>query len=225
MRASFLLVAMFLITPVATAGDGVPSDSSAYCGTRPWRPLLEDAARRFEVSAAWLESILRVESAGCEYWNGFPTMSSAGAMGLMQLMPSTWQRLQIELHLGADPFDPHDNILAGAGYLRELYDQFGLVGAIAAYHAGPTLYGRHLRDGEALPSSTVDYVRRVLANINTEPPNESVFARGRSELATGIKSESIPGALFHATTVGLDRGSVPAHSRGLFINLRHQRRR
>ena len=49
-------------------------------------------------------------------------ISRKGAMGLMQIMPETWAHLRVRYALGADPYDPHDNILAGAAYLRELHD-------------------------------------------------------------------------------------------------------
>ena len=46
-------------------------------------------------------------------------------MGLMQIMPKTWAELRARYGLGADPFDPRDNILAGAAYIRELHDRYG----------------------------------------------------------------------------------------------------
>jgi soluble lytic murein transglycosylase-like protein len=44
--------------------------------------------------------------------------SERGAMGLMQIMPKTWTELRARHGLGADPYDPHDNILAGTAYIR-----------------------------------------------------------------------------------------------------------
>lgn len=61
--------------------------------------------------------------------------------------------LRLPYHLAADPFDPHDNILAGTAYLGELYNRLGAAGFVAAYNAGPKLYQdyvsglRPLRDG------------------------------------------------------------------------------
>ena len=60
--------------------------------------------------------------------------------------------------LGADPFDPHDNILAGAAYLRELHDRYGAAGFLAAYNAGPGRYEDHLATGRPLPAETQAYV-------------------------------------------------------------------
>ena len=64
-------------------------------------------------------------------------ISPKGAIGLMQIMPDTWTGLRRRYGLGIDPFDPHDNILAGAAYLRELHDRYGVPGFLAAYNAGP----------------------------------------------------------------------------------------
>ena len=67
-----------------------------------------------------------------------------GAMGLMQIMPKTWTELRARYGLGANSYDPRDNILAGAAYIRELYDRYGAPGFLAAYNAGPGRYERHL---------------------------------------------------------------------------------
>ena len=88
-------------------------------------------------------------------------ISAKGAMGLMQIMPATWQGLQHDLGLGADPFDPQDNILAGASYLRMLHDRYGDAGFLAAYNAGPGRYEAHLATGRPLPQETRDYVASV----------------------------------------------------------------
>jgi soluble lytic murein transglycosylase-like protein len=75
-------------------------------------------------------------------------------MGLMQLMLGTWVELSVRHGLGLDPFDPHDNILAGAAYLKEMHDRFGSTGFLAAYHAGPSRY-EHLATGQPLPPETM----------------------------------------------------------------------
>ena len=75
-------------------------------------------------------------------------------MGLMQIMPGTWAEFSDRYDLGNDPYDPHDNILAGTAYLREMHDRFGSAGFLAAYHAGPLRYEQHLLTGKPLPSET-----------------------------------------------------------------------
>ena len=79
-------------------------------------------------------------------------------MGLMQIMPQTWSGLRLRYGLGANPYDPHDNILAGAAYLRELHDRYGAPGFLAAYNAGPARYDDHLATGRPLPAETRAYV-------------------------------------------------------------------
>ncbi|MEY9460499.1 lytic transglycosylase domain-containing protein [Bradyrhizobium ottawaense] len=84
-------------------------------------------------------------------------------MGLMQIMPATWAELRERYNLGNDPYDPHDNILAGTAYLRELLDRYGSPGVFAAYNAGPSRYEEHLAGG-SLPDETRAYVTK-LANL------------------------------------------------------------
>jgi soluble lytic murein transglycosylase-like protein len=92
-------------------------------------------------------------------------VSRAGALGLMQLMPRTWLQLRAALGLGSDPFDAHDNVVAGAVYLREMLDRFGPAGFLAAYNAGPARYAAHLDGRALLPRETAAYVARVRAAL------------------------------------------------------------
>ncbi|WP_436428251.1 lytic transglycosylase domain-containing protein, partial [Enterococcus faecium] len=78
-------------------------------------------------------------------------LSSKGAIGLMQVMPKTYDGLRIRYALGRDVYDPHDNIMAGAAYLREMYDRFGASGFLAAYNAGPERYQDYLTTARPLP--------------------------------------------------------------------------
>jgi len=92
-------------------------------------------------------------------------LSPKGAMGLMQIMPATWAELRSRYGLGSDPYDPHDNIIAGAAYLRELHDRYGERGFLAAYNAGPGRYEGHLATGRPLPSETIAYMAAVASLI------------------------------------------------------------
>jgi hypothetical protein len=87
----------------------------------------------------------------------------------MQLMPGTWVELSARYELGLDPFDPHDNIFAGAAYLKEIYDRFGSAGFLAAYHAGPARYEQHLATGKSLPPDTIAYVAAVRSVLASTP--------------------------------------------------------
>ena len=116
-----------------------------------WRPFVAEASLRFGVPIPWIEAVMRVESAGRTTLGGRPIVSPAGAIGLMQVMPATWRVMRERLRLGADPFDPHDNIIAGTGYLRLMYDRFGYPGLFAAYNAGPGRYAAYRSGRQALP--------------------------------------------------------------------------
>jgi hypothetical protein len=101
-------------------------------------------------------------------------MSGAGAMGLMQVMPETYAELQSRYSLGDDPFDPHDNIMAGAAYLREMYDIYGSPGFLAAYNAGPRRLDDYLSNNRPLPDETRRYVAMIGPSIvGTYPSNRS----------------------------------------------------
>ena len=126
-----------------------------------WQPLIAEASQRFGVSPSVIASVIRAESGGRTTLNGRPITSRAGAMGLMQLMPGTWAELRFELHLGPNPHDPRDNILAGTAYLRKLGTRFGYPGMIAAYNAGPARYAAYLARRQRLPAETVAYLNAV----------------------------------------------------------------
>jgi len=137
-----------------------------FCGTAQWQSLIDEAAERFPLPREYIHAIMRAESAGCVEMNGQPTTSRAGATGLMQLMPSVWREQRKRLHLGDDPYDPHDNILAGVAYLRELVDRYGWPGASAAYHAGPARYEEYLANARPLPAATLEYTARVARSLS-----------------------------------------------------------
>jgi soluble lytic murein transglycosylase-like protein len=125
-----------------------------------WDGFIGEAARRFDLPQDWIRGVIAQESAGFTIWNGKPITSAKGAMGLMQLMPDTWADMRARLHLGNDPYDPHDNIVAGAAYLRDMADRFG-TGAFAAYNAGPGRYAAYLDGRATLPEETRAYVDRL----------------------------------------------------------------
>jgi len=105
-------------------------------------------------------AVILVESSG----NAF-AVSPAGAIGLMQLQPSTAEAVAAEIGLrwtGSDLlFDPVANVHLGVAYLKQLIERYGDVAtALAAYNWGPTRIAARLRRGEALP---IEYPNRVLA--------------------------------------------------------------
>ncbi|WP_292395084.1 lytic transglycosylase domain-containing protein [Mesorhizobium sp.] len=150
-----------------------------------WSEHIREAAKQFAIPERLLRAVMQVESAGDVH-----AVSSMGAMGLMQIMPGTWEELRMKHHLGDDPFHPRDNILAGAGYLRELLDRFGRNGFLAAYNAGPRRYKEHLLTGRPLPRETIDYVRKLTPLIRG-----GVSIPPRTRQGTN-RASSLEGAIF-----------------------------
>ena len=131
----------------------------------PWGPYIDQASNRFDIPAPWIRAVMHVESGGHEYLNGRLTTSASGAMGLMQVMPDTYETLRLQYGLGRDPYDPQNNIMAGAAYIREMYDLFGSPGFLAAYNAGPERMNEYLDGHVALPDETRRYVAMIAPRI------------------------------------------------------------
>lgn len=190
-RASLLIhVAMALALLLACA-------PAAADPIARWRPYVEEASARFGIPAAWIERVMRAESGGRTRIGGRPIVSRAGAMGLMQLMPGSWADMRAAHGLGEDPHDPRDNILAGAAYLRAMFDRFGYPAMFAAYNAGPARLQRHLATGRALPPETRAYLRQI--------------AHGAVAASSGAP-EANPAALFvvrRSTPAGAGAGAAP----------------
>jgi len=132
----------------------------------PWGPYIEEASSRFDVPDVWIRAVMNVESRGEEYQNGQLTTSPVGAMGLMQVMPQTYDDLREQYNLSGDPYDPEDNILAGAAYMREMYDIYGSPGFLAAYNAGPRRLDDYLSNERPLPDETRRYVAMIAPAID-----------------------------------------------------------
>ncbi|MBB3774021.1 soluble lytic murein transglycosylase-like protein [Angulomicrobium tetraedrale] len=165
MRRSVLFLASGLLIGGASPGSAAAqtmSQTVAYAVTS-YAAFIDEAAQRFELPASWIRAVLRAESGGDPR-----AVSHAGAMGLMQIMPVTWDELRVHHGLGADAFDPRDNILAGAAYLRQLHDRYGSIRAmLAAYNAGPARYEASLA-GERLPLETRTYIAALAPIIDNQ---------------------------------------------------------
>jgi soluble lytic murein transglycosylase-like protein len=159
--------------------------------------FIDQASDRFAVPARWIRAVLKIESGGDEH-----SISSRGAMGLMQLMPGTWVELSARYGLGLDPFDARDNILAGTAYLKEMHDRFGSAGFLAAYHAGPSRYEQHLSTGHPLPSETIAYVAAVTPLLD-DKQGEYTASRDRRTLPWREAPLFIERADAHCPTVSL----------------------
>jgi soluble lytic murein transglycosylase-like protein len=158
----------------------------------PYSAYIDVASRRFRIPARWIRAVMRKES------GNYPrAVSAKGALGLMQIMPDTWQELRIRYRLGKDPYDPRNNILAGAAYLRELYDRYGSPGFLAAYNAGPSRYQDYLSKKRKLPAETRAYVAALLPFIDGSVQTDAVVAtaypqdRSQSSLFVSRTSKSV----------------------------------
>ncbi|KAB2751911.1 MULTISPECIES: lytic transglycosylase domain-containing protein [Hyphomicrobiales] len=176
-RRIFLLFLSGLILtaapPLAVLAQSAPSAEQP--SRDPHAAFVTEASQRFGIPEHWIRSVRRVESA-----DNIRAVSSAGAMGLMQIMPDTWAELRIRHRLGRDPFDPRDNILAGTAYLREMYDRYGSPGFLAAYNAGPGRYEEYLA-GRPLPAETRAYVATLapmigVGNVTSGQPRSTAVA-------------------------------------------------
>lgn len=140
----------------------------------PWGPYISEAAGKYDVPEKWIREVMRQESGGKLYGrNGSLVTSGAGAMGLMQVMPATYDDLRLRYReLGDDPFDPHNNILAGSAYIREMYDIYGAPGFLAAYNAGPGRLDDYLTRNRTLPLETRRYVAAIGPRISGYDPQK-----------------------------------------------------
>jgi len=139
-----------LMSGMAPNGSTLKPRASAFDG------LIAQAAQRYDLDFALLKAVVQVES-------GFSAnaVSPAGAKGLMQLMDSTAQAMDV-----ADPFDPADNLDGGARFLRQLLDRYAgnVALALAAYNAGANTVDRWR--GVPPYGETQAYVPRVLSLRN-----------------------------------------------------------
>jgi soluble lytic murein transglycosylase-like protein len=136
-----------------------------------WNPHIKEASRRFKISADWIKAVMRVESGGRTLSDdNQPIASTAGAMGIMQVMPETYRDMRLQFGLGADPHDPRDNILAGTAYLSWLKEKYGFPKMFAAYNAGPATFEAQSAGKRKLPKETRDYVKRISVILGIEEP-------------------------------------------------------
>jgi soluble lytic murein transglycosylase-like protein len=114
--------------------------------------LINSHSRQYELDPLLVRAVVEIES-------GFEpeAVSTAGAQGLMQIMPETGKELGL-----STPFNPDSNIEAGVRYLRQMIDEFGSIPlALAAYNAGPNAVKRY--SGIPPYNETQRYVQKVLS--------------------------------------------------------------
>jgi hypothetical protein len=140
-------------------GSGKASVRNNWQEKKKYVPLIKSVARKTRLSPELLHAVVQAESAYDPR-----ARSSAGAMGLMQLMPGTAQRYGV-----SNVWDPVQNLEGGARYLRDLLDMFenNLRLALAAYNAGE---GAVKKYGNRIPPypETRNYVRKVIDFYRSE---------------------------------------------------------
>jgi soluble lytic murein transglycosylase-like protein len=144
---------LLVLSPQDRTASGDRYDSMLLARATQYDSIIETAALSSSVEANLLRAVIVVES-------GFNSraVSKRGAVGLMQLMPATANRFGV-----SNPYDPRENVHAGAQYLKFLIDRFGqnIRLALAAYNAGEEAVDRN--GGQIPPfTETMAYVPRVL---------------------------------------------------------------
>ncbi len=199
-RSARLVFGAFLHLGLGLAGCVSTPDMATTSAVDPndplarWVPYMREASARFDVPEPWIRAVMIQESGGRATVNGRVITSSAGALGLMQVMPSTYALMRTQWDLGSDPSDPRDNIMAGTAYLREMYDLFGAPGFLAAYNCGPRCYAQHLAGKQKLPRETRQYIAALSPKLRgTEPLMASASSRATSvEVAVLPQSQEPP---------------------------------
>jgi|WetSurMetagenome_2_1015567.scaffolds.fasta_scaffold122515_2 hypothetical protein len=134
----------------------VRSTANSDFQTAAYHDIIHEKASTYNVDPSLIKAVIKTES----NWNS-RAVSRKGAMGLMQLMPSTANDLNVH-----NPFDPEENIEGGTKYLKYLLEKFNgdLTLAVAAYNAGPNRVEKY---GYVPPiTETKQYVNRVLSLYN-----------------------------------------------------------
>jgi hypothetical protein len=127
-----------------------------------WSGNVQGASHRFGVPVLWINAVMRMESGGRTMLSEHqPMISDRGALGLMQVLPGTYDEMRQQYKLGTDPFYPHDNIMAGAAYLRWLKGKYPFPALFAAYNAGPQRVDDLLARGTQLPAETQAYLKGI----------------------------------------------------------------
>ena len=128
-----------------------------------WHPISTKASKRFGVPLIWINAVMRLESGGRTMLSENQKMiSDKGALGLMQVLPGTFAEMRAQYGLGADVFDPKNNINAGTAYLKWLRGKYGFPAMFAAYNAGPGSVEAVMAHTKVLPTET----RLYMAGIN-----------------------------------------------------------
>jgi soluble lytic murein transglycosylase-like protein len=146
------------LAAITTINEPIAAQQSYALNSGPasgkYAAVINAAAKQYGISPALVDAVMWQESRYNQR-----AISSAGAIGLMQLMPGTAQ------NLGVNPHDPWQNVFGGAAYLRKQLDRFGnnVPLALAAYNAGPGAVIKH--NGVPPYTETRNYVRTIMRRL------------------------------------------------------------
>lgn len=154
------------------ANDGVTNNPAIA----RYAPMITNAANKHGLSSSLIASMMDAESGGDPN-----ARSSAGAGGLMQVMPNTWKGLS-----NGDRFDPNTNIDVGSQYMAEQLNKYSKYGddalklSLMAYNWGPGNTDRWIKNGGKIPKETTDYVAKVTSKLeasrgNPDPSQRNPF--------------------------------------------------
>jgi soluble lytic murein transglycosylase-like protein len=157
--------------PVFDAESAIPLEARLA----RWDKLIDEAARRFDVPRDWIVAVMRQESGGRTVLQGdVPITSVRGAMGLMQVLPQTYRDMRLDHNLGGNPYDPRDNVMAGAAYIKFLDGKYGYPALFAAYNDGPGNLEANLAGTRDLPAETIAYLTNIRIHLGDAPrPGEN----------------------------------------------------
>ena len=170
---TLLLAAATASVPSALKSPAIPAmllpgvsvsmhDFRAVPAAEAYDDLIKEAALLYKLDENLIRGVMRAESS----FNPM-VVSSAGAQGLMQIMPALAKELDV-----TDPFDPRQNIMAGARYLRQLLDAHAgnVKLALASYNAGPGNVARY--KGVPPFRETRNYVRKITEYLAEASEND-----------------------------------------------------
>ncbi len=149
-----------MISPVGPTGShparATNSALTSSKGPGDFEPFIKETSRNFGVERRLIQAVIKAESS----FNP-RAKSRSGAVGLMQLLPSTGREMGVR-----DLYDPRDNITGGTRYLAMLLDRYkgNLKMALAGYNWGP---GNVEKSPDRLPRETEKYIQRVLRYLET----------------------------------------------------------
>ncbi|MDO8677255.1 MAG: lytic transglycosylase domain-containing protein [Acidobacteriota bacterium] len=154
------MIALFPVGSVVKPMVDVSTEFEVVPAKKAYEDIIQEAAKTYNIDPALIRAVMQAESAFHPY-----VVSRAGAEGLMQLMPDLADEMGV-----TDSFDPRENIMGGARYLKQLLDQHNgnIALTLASYNAGP---GNVKRYGGVPPfKETRTYVKKIKAILKRDQP-------------------------------------------------------